>query len=111
MWLSCYDGDTCDFVIHLGLGVRLSKTVRFYGIDTPEVRGSERAEGLEVRDFVTNVLRHAHHIELQVPQRLDCGWLEDCDEHGKYGRLLANVIVDSQSLSALLLATGRAELY
>lgn len=111
-WVSCYDGDTCSFILHLGLGVRLSQTVRFYGIDTPELRGSSRQRGLEVRDFVIGVLSRAMEIELSVPQRRSCdGPLDDCDERGRYGRLLANVFVDGQSLNALLLSTGRATLY
>lgn len=111
-WLSCYDGDTCDFIIHLGLGVRLSETVRFYGIDTPELRGSTRAAGLAARDFVVGVLGRALKITLSVPQRRSCdGPLDECDERGRYGRLLANVVVDGQSLNALLLRTGRAQVY
>lgn len=108
---SCYDGDTCDFTIHLGLSVQTRQTVRLYGIDTPELTGDERPRGLEVRNYVVNVLRSTHQIELMVPQRRNCGWTDDCDERGKYGRLLANVVADGQSLNALLLATKRAVLY
>lgn len=110
-WVSCYDGDTCDFVVHLGLAVRLRQTVRFYGIDTPELRGSEREAGIEARDFIVRILQHSHQVELHVPQKRTCEPLAECDERGRYGRLLANVFADGQSLSALLLATGRADVY
>lgn len=110
-WLSCYDGDTCDFVVHLGLSVRLRQTVRFYGIDTPELRGSTRTAGLEARDFVISVLQRTHEVELRVPQKRRCGRLNECDERGRYGRLLANVVADGQSVNALLLRTGRAQVY
>jgi micrococcal nuclease len=110
-FLSCYDGDTCDFSVHLGLDIVVQQTVRFYGIDTPELRGASRAVGLEVRDFVVRLLQRAHRIELQVPQKRSCGWLESCDERGRYGRLLANVLADGQSVNALLLRTGRAAVY
>lgn len=109
---SCYDGDTCDFTVHLGLSVRTRQTVRLYGIDTPELRGDERNAGMKVRNFVVRILQSSHQIELLVPQRRNCGWADDdCDERGKYGRLLANVVADGQSLNALLLATRRATLY
>lgn len=110
-WLSCYDGDTCDFIVHLGLSVRLRQRVRFYGIDTPELRGPSRERGIEVRDFVIDVLEAAHKIVLAVPQRRNCGKLEECDERGRYGRLLANVMVDDRSLNNLLINNGMAELY
>jgi micrococcal nuclease len=111
-YVSCYDGDTCDFIVHLGLDVSTRETVRFYGIDTPELRGARRSAAIEVRDFVIRVLRNSHQIELHVPQKRSCGWDEDgCDERGRYGRLLANVVADGQSVNALLLRTGRARVY
>lgn len=111
-FISCYDGDTCDFLVRLGLNVTLRQTVRFYGIDTPEMRGSARVAATEARDFVISVLSRAHRIELQVPQKRTCGWTDDgCDERGRYGRLLANVVADGQSVNGLLLRTGRASIY
>ena len=111
-FVSCYDGDTCDFLVRLGLNVTLRQTVRFYGIDTPEMRGSTRTAAKEARDFVISVLSRAHRIELQVPQKRTCGWADDgCDERGRYGRLLANVLADGQSVNALLLGSGRARIY
>jgi len=111
-FVSCYDGDTCDFVVRLGLGVSLQQTVRFYGIDTPEMRGTERKTAMEVRDFVVQTLQKSHEIVLEVPQRRTCHPDDDdCDERGRYGRLLANVIADGQSVNALLLTTGRAKVY
>jgi micrococcal nuclease len=111
-FVSCYDGDTCDFIVRLGLGIMSHETVRFYGIDTPELRGSERKAGIDVRDYVVGILSRSHQIVLQVPQRRTCRWEDDdCDERGRYGRLLANVIADGQSISALLLRTRRAKVY
>lgn len=111
-FLSCYDGDTCDFTVRLGLGVSMQQTVRFYGIDTPEMRGSRRQAAIEARDFVVRTLQRSHQIVLEVPQRRTCHWDDDdCDERGRYGRLLVNVIADGQSLNALLLRTGRADVY
>ncbi len=36
------DGDTFDFEIDLGFGITYKNRLRLYGVDTPEVRGSER---------------------------------------------------------------------
>lgn len=111
-FVRCYDGDTCTFHVHLGLGVTVLQNARLYGIDTPEMRGAERQRAIEVRDFVIRALQGAHKIELLVPQKRSCS-IEDeaCDERGKYGRLLVNVLMDGQSLNALLLTTGRAVVY
>ena len=110
-WISCYDGDTCDFTLYLGLGIGIRQTVRFYGIDTPELRGSTREAGMAARDFVINILQSCGEIVLMVPQRKTCVFPDDCDERGRYGRLLANVMVDGQSLSTTLLQAGHAVLY
>jgi micrococcal nuclease len=111
-FVSCYDGDTCTFNVHLGLSVVLARqTVRLYGIDTPELRGATREAAREARDYVIGVLQTSHQIELHVPQRRNCDELGGCDLRGKYGRLLANVVADGQSVNALLLATGRARIY
>lgn len=104
----CYDGDTCDFKVSLGLSVYTLQRVRFYGVNAPELRGEEREAGLEVKSFVTRILQMAHTVVLMVPQKRGCRPDYNCDRRGKYGRLLAEVIVDGQSLNRLLLQTGRA---
>ena len=53
-----YDGDTITVDIDLGLGVWLKKqTIRLYGINTPELRGDEREEGLESRAELIELLQ------------------------------------------------------
>lgn len=48
-----YDGDSCTVDIDLGFGIWMKgQKLRLMGIDTPELRGSEREEGLKVRDYV-----------------------------------------------------------
>jgi micrococcal nuclease len=48
-----YDGDTITCDIDLGFGILLKKQkLRLYGINTPEVRGSSKEEGVKVRDIV-----------------------------------------------------------
>ena len=54
------DGDTADVDIDLGFGVWLKKQrIRFYGIDTPESRTSDKVEkiyGLMAKDVVLHFL-------------------------------------------------------
>ena len=48
-----YDGDTVWADIDLGFNTwRRNEPLRLWGIDTPEVRGDERPEGLTVRDIL-----------------------------------------------------------
>ena len=45
-----YDGDTITVDIDLGFGITFNdKSIRLSGIDTPEIRGEERLEGLRQR--------------------------------------------------------------
>ena len=79
---SIYDGDSVRFDIDLGFGVWLHRqSVRLYGIDTPEIRGEEREEGLKSKHFVMDRLQDDTEVILQTFK----------DKSGKYGRWLAIV--------------------
>jgi len=75
------DGDTIYCDIDLGFGVWLHKQIiRLSGIDTPEIRGEEREEGLKVKGFVeVNILNRDVVLETYK------------DKKGKYGRWIAEV--------------------
>jgi micrococcal nuclease len=80
--VSIYDGDTITVDIDLGFNVSMNKQkLRLYGINTPEVRGEEREEGLKVRDYVRNEL--VGLIDIYIESYYD--------KSGKYGRWLATV--------------------
>ncbi len=80
--VSVYDGDTIRCDIDLGFSVWLKKqTIRLYGIDTPEIRGEERPDGLVAKDFVKSKLPAGSTILIETFQ----------DKKGKYGRWLANI--------------------
>jgi len=52
-----YDGDSCTADIDLGLCVWLHRQkLRLLGVDTPELRGAEKAAGRAARDFVRDLL-------------------------------------------------------
>lgn len=74
--------------------------IRLLGINTPEVRGSERAKGLVSR----NRLR-----ELIVGK--DVIIATHKDKGGKYGRLLATIYLDGVDINQLLIDEGLAKPY
>ena len=97
-YVSNHDGDTITFDIagvHPLLGNNIK--VRLAGIDTPEVRTKdkcEKAAGKNAKQIVATLLRKAKRIDLEDVRR------------GKYFRIVANVKVDGQSVTELLLSRG-----
>jgi len=82
-----YDGDTCTVDIDLGLHTWLRKEkIRLYGINAPELRGSERSQGLLSRDFLRTLILNKEIILKTIK-----------DEKGKYGRYLGEIYVANQS--------------
>lgn len=99
---SVYDGDTVRCDIDLGFGTWLhNQALRLYGINTPELRGEDRAAGLLARDFLE---KRVVGRELTIRTRKD--------KKGKYGRWLA-VIYDGNGtdLNQLLVDSGHAVEY
>lgn len=97
---SVYDGDTMRADIDLGFGVWMfNKSLRLYGIDTPELRGEERPEGLLAKEFVLE----------RVPVGSEIQILTEKDSTGKYGRYLATIFYDGgKNLNEELLESGNA---
>ncbi len=50
------DGDTVDLTVDLGFRIQIRDRFRLSGINTPEVRGSEREAGLRSKEWLTNQL-------------------------------------------------------
>ncbi len=46
------DGDTVVLSIDLGWASSIEEHVRLHGLDTPEIRGPEREEGLHYKEYV-----------------------------------------------------------
>jgi micrococcal nuclease len=77
---SVYDGDSYTCMVAMGMGVYKTTKVRSWGINTPEVRGDSKIEGLKVRDSVRNrILNKTVYIKTRK------------DKKGKYGRYLCEV--------------------
>ena len=95
-----YDGDTVTAVVDLGFLHYQEMKLRLYGIDTPELRGAEREEGLKVRDIVREMILDKE-VEIHSYK----------DKQGKYGRYLATIIVDGININQWLVDNGHAEPY
>lgn len=102
-----YDGDTLRLDIDLGFSVMHKNIpIRLWGIDTPEVRGSEeeKARGFAARDF----LRHLLFDSEGEPKHVTVYTIKD--SKGKYGRYLGILVLDGTIVNQLLIERGHAQL-
>ena len=98
---SVYDADTITADIDLGFGIIYrGQKLRLMGIDAPEMRGSERPEGIISRDALRKRILH-NEVIIKTHK----------DKKGKYGRWLATVILDGEDVNQWLLAEGLAKPY
>jgi micrococcal nuclease len=91
--LRVVDGDTIDVDIDLGFNVSYTQRVRLAGIDTPESRTTdlkEKALGLEVKEYLKNLLDGAEDIVIQT---------EKPDSSEKYGRILGWIFINDEDTS------------
>ena len=103
VYLQNYDGDTIRFDLPgyppiAGDDIR----VRVNGIDTPEINGKcekEKYDAQQARDMVADILKDADQIKLKNMER------------GKYFRIAADVFVDGENLSEVLVGAGMAIRY
>lgn len=98
--ISVYDGDTVKAIFPLN-GVLYKWNCRLTGIDTPEIRTSDRLQkkfGYEVRDHLRNKI-------LNKVVTLKC---QDLD---KYGRLLTEIWIGEQNINQWLIDSGYAFAY
>ncbi len=76
-----YDGDTITVDIDLGLHAWVhDEKVRLARINTPELRGEERDQGLQSRDYLRELI-NGKEIFIQTIK----------DEKGKYGRYIGEI--------------------
>jgi len=96
-----YDGDTITVDFDLGFGIILEKQkIRLLGINTPEVRGSEKPQGIISRDALRQrILGNVVTIKTSK------------DKKGKYGRWLGEVFVEDENINQWLITEGYAKEY
>lgn len=95
-----YDGDTVTVIISLGFDISFKTKLRLYGIDTPEIRGEERPDGLVSRDWMREKVLNKEVI-IQTYK----------DRTGKYGRYLATIFLEDVNINLQLIEEGLAEEY
>lgn len=93
-----YDGDTITVMIDLGFDTFRIESIRLYGIDTPEIRGEERPEGLISKQYVLDKINNSYDITLRTEK----------DRTGKYGRYLGTFYIDGVNLNEELIEQGLA---
>ena len=99
--ISVYDGDSVTLDVDLGFNHwMLNQKIRLLGIDTPEIRGPERPEGLVSAERLRGLIEGKDVI--MVSHR---------DRAGKYGRWLATIYIDNTNINQLLLEEGWAKIY
>ena len=98
--IDVYDGDTVTAVVDLGFLHFQEMKLRLYGIDTPELRGEERAQGIIVRDILRDMILDKEVIINSYK-----------DKQGKYGRYLATILLDDVNVNQWLLDEGHAVAY
>ena len=101
--VSVYDGDTCRVDLDLGFGVWIRKEkIRLARINAPELKGPERPQGLQARDYLRKLVLNKNII-LQTKK----------DRKGKYGRYLGELWLERAgewvNVNDLLVKEGLAE--
>ena len=90
---SVYDGDTITCTIDCGFEVLLQKQkIRLYGLNTPEVRGEEREQGIISRDRLRERILDKD-IQIKTIK----------DKKGKYGRYLGIIFLDGENINDWLI--------
>ena len=98
---SIYDGDTIRVDLDLGFGVIFSdQPIRLLGINTPELKGEQRLQGLASRNFVIERIPVGSHVTIQTIK----------DRKEKFGRYLGVVYYgeDQKNLNEELIKNGMA---
>jgi micrococcal nuclease len=101
-----YDGDSVTLDIDLGLGIwSKGQKCRLLGIDTPEIRGEERIEGLKSKQRLCELIL-GKQVAVETYR----------DRTGKYGRWLVTIWdLDDElgwvNINELLLSEGYAKIY
>lgn len=89
------DGDTVDATIDVGFGFQTQQRLRLLGINCPEMHGAAHLAGQAAKDYT-------------ISRALNKSVVIQTHKHDSFGRWLATVWVDGDSLNAAILAAGHA---
>jgi micrococcal nuclease len=93
------DGDTIVANVDLGFYIHLHELdFRLVGINTPEMYGSEREEGLKVKEYL-RLLIEGNDVEIETYKA------------DSFGRWLCNVWYEGIHINQHLIEIGMAEIY
>jgi|TARA_R110002072_G_scaffold189522_1_gene346610 micrococcal nuclease len=99
------DGDTIDVDLDLGFDIIYKCRVRLYGIDTPESRTrnkDEKVRGKLAAKFLKDAISNGKNVILQTQLK---------DSKGKFGRVLASVVVDGININQQMVTNHLAVRY
>ena len=99
------DGDTIDVDLDLGFDIIYKCRVRLYGIDTPESRTrnkDEKVRGKLAAKFLQDAISNGKNVILQTQLK---------DSKGKFGRVLASVVVDEININQQMITNHLAVRY
>ena len=100
--ISIYDGDTITVTLDLGFNIKKREKIRFYGINAPELKGIERADGLISKTFLKSLIDDA----ILKDKNIYIKTIKDSQE--KYGRYLGVLFIDDLNINLKLLEEGLA---
>lgn len=92
------DGDTFDIIVQLGFGINTKQRFRLARVDTPEIRGEEREQGLYVTRVVEQLIE-GKEVLLKSYKK------------GSFGRYIAEIWINEVNLSDHLLVENLAKPY
>lgn len=94
--LRVIDGDTLRVAIDLGYEITVVRNLRLYGVDTPEIVGKDRARGLAAKRWMEALLPAGSVIYYRSIR----------DKRDKYGRYLADILIEGKPLAELMIEEG-----
>ncbi len=103
--ISVYDGDTITVSIDLGFNIIKREKIRFYGINAPELKGAERADGLISKTFLKSLIDDA----IAKDKNIFIKTIKDSQE--KYGRYLGVLFIDDLNVNLKLVEEGLARTF
>lgn len=93
------DGDTVDCEVDLGFNIKTHIRFRLAGIDTPEIRGVEKEEGLKSKAYLISLIKNTDSI------------IVESHKTGKFGRWLGTLYIDELNVNEDLVKNGYAKPY